>query len=156
MGRMYSVEFASIEVSALQDLFELTPADDKPISLHALYIGQSSDVGDAEEEIYQFKVIRGNATSGSGGGTSTPAPMNPIDTAAGFTCEVNNTTEASTGTEVDCHSDTFNIRTGLQHIWTPETRPICTQVQSLIVVRLLTAPGDAVTMTGTLYVEELA
>ena len=156
MGRLYSVEFSKIEVSADQDLFELTPADDKPIAIHAVYLAQSSDLGDAAEEILNIKVIRGLGTSGSAGGTSTPAPLNPIDTAAGFTCEINNTTIATSGTAIDLHSDSWNIRAGLQLVFTPDMRPIATQANTLLVVRLMEDPGDAVTMSGTCYVEELA
>ena len=36
MGRLYSVEFSKVEVSLDSDLFELTPADDKPIAIHAV------------------------------------------------------------------------------------------------------------------------
>ena len=104
MGRMYSVEFSKIAVTADQDFFELTPADDKPIAIHAIYLSQSSDLADAAEEILNIKVIRGLGTSGSAGGTSTPAVLNPIDTAAGFTCEINNTTIATSGTAIDLHS----------------------------------------------------
>ena len=156
MGRMYSVEFSKVEVSLDQDVFEFTPADDKPIAIHAVFLTQSSDLADAAEEILNFKIIRGLATGGSGGGTSTPAPLNPIDTAAGFTCEVNNTTIATAGTAIDMHSDSWNIRSGLQLIFPPEMRPISTQANTLLVVRLMEDLADVVTMSGTCYVEELA
>ncbi len=155
MGRMYSVEFSKIAVTADQDFFELTPADDKPIAIHAVYLSQSSDLADAAEEILNIKIIRGLATSGSGGGTSTPAVLNPIDTAAGFTCEVNNDTLSSTGTPIDLHSDSWNIRAGLQLVFPPELRPSSNEGK-LLVVRLMEDPADAVTMSGTCYVEELA
>lgn len=156
MGRIYTVEFENVAVTAAQDLFEIAPADDKPVALHAVYLSQFSDVQDANEEILRIKVIRGHATSGSGGSAPTPAPLHPIDTAAGFSAEVNNTTIASAGTPIDIHSDSFNIRVGLGLILTPEMRWVCTQVQGLIVVRLMAAPGDELSMSGTLYVEELA
>ena len=155
MGRLYSVEFEGVAVTAQVDFFELTPADDKPIALWGLFLSQSSDVGDAAEEILRVRIIRGHATSGSGGATPTPAPLNHIDTAAGFTAETNNTTIASTGTPINLHSDAFNIRTGLQLIFPPELRPQASQANTTIVVRLMAAPTDSLTMSGTLYVEEL-
>ncbi len=156
MGRMYSVEFSKIAVTADQDFFELTPADDKPIAIHAVYLAQSSDLADAAEEILNIKIIRGLGTSGSGGGTSTPAVLNPIDTAAGFTCETNNATIATSGTAVDMHSDAFNIRAGLALVFPPELRPVASQANTLLVVRLMENPADELTMSGTCYVEELA
>ena len=156
MGRMYSAEFSKVAVTLDQDWFEITPADDKPVAIHAIFITQSSDVGDAAEEILNFKIMRGHTSSGSVGSSSTPAPLNPIDAAAGAAVEVNNTTIATTGTIVDLHSDSFNIRSGLQLIFPPDQRPVTTQANTTIVVRLLEDTADALTMSGTIYFEELA
>ena len=156
MGRMYSAEFSKVEVSLDQDVFEITPADDKPIAIHAVFLAQSSDLADAAEEILNFKIMRGHTSSGSSGSSSTPAPLNPIDAAAGAAVEVNNTTIATTGTIVDTHSGSFNIRTGLQLILPPDQRPVATEANTTIVVRLLEDLADAVTMSGTIYFEELA
>jgi hypothetical protein len=155
MSRFYAVTFENVTVSAAQDFFEITPADDKPVLLHACYLSQSSDVGDAAEEMLRVKIIRGHATGGSGGSAPTPTPLNPSDAAAGFAAEVNNTTIASTGTAVDLHAEAFNIRSGWQFIPTPEARPVANQAQSTIVIRLMAAPADALSMSGTLIVEEL-
>lgn len=156
MGRMYSAEFSKVAVTLDQDWFEITPADDKPVAIHAIFITQSSDVGDAAEEILDFKIMRGHTSSGSSGSSSTPAPLNPIDAAAGATVEVNNTTLATTGTIVDLHSDSFNIRSGLQLIFPPDQRPVTTQANTTVVVRLLLDTADELTMSGTIYFEELA
>lgn len=153
MPRMYSISFDGIAVTAAVDLFEILPASQKPVSLHGLFLSQSSDVGDTEEEILRINVVRGNTTSGSGGASVTPRPMDSNSTAAGATCERTNTTAASAGTAVTLHSEAFNIRTGYGLWWTPETRPRA-QNATLIVVRLAAAPSDSLTMSGTLYFEE--
>lgn len=155
MGRMYSVSFVDVAVSAAQDLFEVAPADDKKVVIHGIALGQDSDVGDAAEEILSVQLIRGHATSGSGGSAFTPSPLDPDSPAAGASAEVNNTTIASTGTAVRLHADVFNVRAGWVWIPTPEMRPMCGQGQSRIVLRLDDAPADALTMSGTLYFEEL-
>lgn len=152
-GRTYSVIFSAVAVTAAQDLFEITPADDKPVNILGLFIGQSSDAGDAQDELLQVSIIRGFTTSGSGGSAPTPAPLDNIDTAAGFTAEVNNTTVANTGTSVTLHTDTFNVRAGYQIWFPPECYPRATQANTTIVVRI-TAPADSLTMSGTLYVQE--
>jgi len=154
-GRIYTVVFSAVTVSAAQDLFEITPADDKPVEIVGIELGQSSDAGDAMDELLQISIIRGHTTSGSGGSAPTPAPMSPADTAAGFTAEVNNTTVASTGTTVTLHTGCWNVRAGYIN-WFPEgVRPAASQANTTIVVRT-TAPADALTMSGTLYVRELA
>jgi hypothetical protein len=153
-GRIYSVIFDAVAVTAAQDLFEITPADDKPVELVGLFIMQNTDVGDAADEILKYSIIRGYTSSGSGGSAPTPAPLSSIDTAAGFTAEVNNTTPANTGTAVTLHVDGFNVRAGLQLWFPPEARPSASQANTTIVVRI-PAPTDSLTMSGTLYVREL-
>ena len=154
MSQMYTVEFENVAVTASQDFFEISPADDRGLTVHAIFISQSSDVGDAAEEMLRYKVIRGHATSGSGGSTVTPQLLDPRSASAGFSAEANNTTIASAGTAVDLHSGAFNIRTGLELVFTPEMRPKVDQGQTTLVVRLMAAPADSLTMSGTMYVEE--
>lgn len=155
MGRMYSVEFENVSVSAAQDFWEITPADDKPIRIHGIFLSQNSDFGDAQDEGIRLQIIRGFTTSGSGGTTVTANPLNPSDAAASFVAECNNTTLATTGTTKNLHSDTVVVRAGFPFYFTPETRPECSQGQTTIVIRLKAAPADALSMSGTLYLEEL-
>lgn len=156
MGRMYSANFTAVAVTAAQDLFELSPADDKPICIHAVYLGQTTELGDSAEEQLRIHIIRGYTASGSGGSTFAPVKLNPNDASSGITnVEINNTTVANTGTAVILHADTYNIRSGWQYLPTPETRPYCSQAETTIVVRLVDAPADSITMTGTILFEEL-
>lgn len=155
MARVYTVSFEAVAVTAAQDFFEITPADDHPVVLLGMTIDQSSDHGDTEEEMLRYKVIRGHATGGSGGSAPTPRPLDPGDAAAGFTAEVNNTTIASTGTAVDLVAGAFNIRSGLAIFWPPELTPVANQGNTTIVVRLMAAPTDSLTMSGTLWIAEL-
>lgn len=155
MRGIYTVEFENVSVTASQDLFELTPAANKAIAVVGLELSQSSDVGDAAEEILRYRVIRGLATSGSAGAAPTPVSLDPNGSAASFTAETNNTTVATAGTAVNLHSGTFNIRSGLFLWLPPECIWKCTNTQTLLVVRLMAAPADALSMSGTIYVHEL-
>jgi len=154
MGRMYSASFADVEVAALQDLFSLLVAVDEPVTIHSCFISQSSDVGDAAEEMLAIHIVRGNGTVGSGGSAPTARALDPKVGAASASVRANDTTEASAGTEEIMHAETFNIRTGWVYIPTPETRIKADNASDLICVRLLDVPADAVTMSGTLYWEE--
>lgn len=153
-ARIYTVVFQAVACTASQDFFEVTPADDKPVGLLGLFIANSTDFGDAQDEVLRWSVIRGFTTSGSGGSAPTPRPTGRSDTAAGFTAEVNNTTKANTGTTNIIHADGFNVRAGCAHWWTPETTPIATQGDTTLVVRLESTPADSITLDGTLYVAE--
>ena len=156
MGRMYVCSFENVAVTAAQDFFEISPADDKPILIHAVYLSQSSDVGDAAEELLRVTIKRGHTTSGSGGSAFTPVPLtSSAGVAAGAAAEINNTTIASAGTAVVLHAETFNIRTGMAYIPTPEARPGASQANTTLVVRLEAAPSDSLTMGGIVVFEEL-
>jgi hypothetical protein len=63
----YSTTFQNITISAQQDLFEISPADDMPCVALGFWFSQGSDAGDAEEEFLRIACIRGHTTSGSGG-----------------------------------------------------------------------------------------
>lgn len=158
--RMYTVSFENVSIPATNamDLFEITPADDKPVKLCALYlsnVGGTADAGDAQEELLRLVIKRGFTTSGSGGSTPTAVPVNSsTDTAAGFTAEANNTTVATTGTTTDIHADGWNVRVPYQVIWPPEMRPGASQANTTIIVRLVAGPADAVLCSGTIYVAE--
>lgn len=155
-GRVFAITFAAVSVSAAQDPFEFSPADDKPIELVGLTFDQvgNSDVGDAAEEFIRWSVVRGHSTSGSGGSAATPRPLKRSDPAAGFAAEVNNTTIASAGTAVTLHEGAFNVRAGAIFWWPEGTEPDASQADGTLVVRLA-APVDAVALSGTAYVREL-
>ena len=156
MGRMYAMTFENVSVTGSQDLFEIAPADDKPVLVHSIYVSQASDTGDAAEEMLRIKLIRGHTTGGSGGSTVTARPLqSTVGAAAGATCKVNNTTIAAAGSPVDLHAESFNIRSGWAFIPTPEARPGASQADGTLVVRLMNIPADALTMAGTIIFEEL-
>lgn len=152
--RVYTVVFSKVATTVATDLWELTPADDKPIEILGLFISQSSDFGDAAAEILPYTIIRGHTVSGSGGSAPTPRPVQRSDAAAGFTAEVNNTTAANTGTTNTLHAGSFNVAVG-EALWLPEGCEWgATQADTTLIVRLATAPADSLDMSGTLYVRE--
>jgi len=156
MGRRYTVPIAAVaSPAAIFDAWELLALAAKPCKLIRIVIGQSSDVGDAAEEILTCSVIRGHTTSGSGGSTTTPQPLDDVDTAAGLVAETMNTTIASLGTAETQHVIPFNIRVGLDHIFPPGSEPKIHQVitNDRTAIRI-SAPADAVTISGYVEVEE--
>lgn len=154
VARIYTVTFQAVAVAASQDLFELTPADDKPVAIIGIDVGQSSQEGDALEDYWRWSIIRGHTTGGSGGSAPTPRPLDRSGPAAGFAAEVNNTTKATVGTTHVLHASSFNIRVGLLLFWTPETASEAGQGDTTLVVRLESTPDASTTTDGTLYVAE--
>lgn len=160
MGRIYAVPFAGATVTNAggnNDLWELLPADDKPILLRGFRVGQISEVADAAEEGVEIQVIRlGSAVTSSNGSSVTPVPMDSADAAAGFTAETNGTTVATTsGTTTIVESCPWNIRGSPLEVWYPDERfcPKAKQGEGLF-IRLITTVADDITFGGVAWVEE--
>lgn len=154
-GRQYVLTWdAATAVTTAIDIFEILPADDKPVFLDELTIWQTTDLGDAAEEVLAIHVIVGYTTSGSGGASATVGRLHPGTGAASFTAECRNTTVATTGTAYVVHADGWNVRS--PYIWTPTPgwEPFGSQAAPLY-VRLPDAPADSITMAASAKVREV-
>ncbi len=159
MGRMYTAPVSIGSVSASIDIFELLAATGKPFALHGFELGQTTEVGDAQEEQLELLLKRavGSVTSGSGGGTTAFTPLVPNDTAAGITAETGNTTKLAvgTGTITNVARFAWNVRTPALYIPTPEQRIIVAAADRLV-LELVSTPADAIgAIVGSITVEEL-
>ena len=155
MPRLYTTNLAPTAITVAADLVEFTPADDIPILIHGFRVWQTTDTGDAQEEIITLSWVRGNATSGSGGSTPTAVPKNNRDAAAGVTIEGANTTAASAGTAVTAYSTGWNVRAPLEVVFTPEQRIRADQGNTLLVLRMGAAPADSISIGVSIDFEEL-
>lgn len=157
MGRMYSVVFQAVAVTAAQDLLLLLTNATVPIKIYSVEIGQSSDAGDAQDEMLRIALKTGMTSTGSGGSAPTPVPIITGDTAAVTTARANDTTASSGGTIVVRQETCFNVRAGYIFMPVPELRPIVpASTGGRFAVNLVAAPADSLTMSGTIYFEELS
>jgi hypothetical protein len=154
MARRYSASFSAVAVTAIQDLFSLVVAANEPVRILACYLSQHTDVGDSEEEMLRVQIIRGYGTVGSGGSAPSVYNLDVKGTGNSATCRANDDTPSSAGTPQIMHCEAFNIRSGWVYIPTPETQIRVDNADDIVVVKLIAAPGDSVTMNGTLYWEE--
>lgn len=158
MGRMYVTKFNAVAVTAQQDFFEILAATGKPIKIHGWALSQSTEVGDAQEEGLAISTNRGvgSVTSGSGGSTHTPNPIDDPDTASGATVEINNTTKmvVGTGTLEELESFSWNVRVPFIFWYTPETRPRIVPGDRWT-LELETTPADSITVSGNVWFEEV-
>ena len=150
---IYAVTFENVAVTAAQDLMSIISADDRPAELLYVEIGNLTELGDTAEEQLRIAIVRGNTTVGSGGSAFTPLALKEGGLAAGSSARINDTTAASAGTGVNLYSGAWNVR--MPFIWdaTPE-RGIMVRGTSYLCVRLLAAPADSITMSGTMYFAE--
>lgn len=151
MGLMYTATFEEVAVTAAQDFFEVVAPSDAAVIIHECRISQSSDAGDSASEQLNILVHRGS-TSGSGGSSLTPRPLQVGFPAAGSTVEANNTTQSTEGNQV--LADCFNVMAGWLWTPTPEARPVLSP-SGRINIELQTTPADSLTMSGTIIFEEV-
>ena len=135
------------------DAFEYVAPADAVGRIRRCCLAQSSDYGDAVAEGLGVRIISGYATSGSGGSAATPRPLQKGFAAAGGSAEVMNTTVASTGVPITQHSEAINAQIGMDYRPTPEEF-ITISPGERVVVRV-SAPADALTISGSLIIEEL-
>ena len=162
-GRIYRVPFALATVTNAggdTDLWELTPADDKPIHIVGIRLGQTMEVGDAAEEGLDITIEHLAATVTSGSGSAvTPVPADPgiSDLAAGFTAEINGATVATTsGTKTILESMSWNLRNSPFEIWFPDDEryaPTARQATALV-IRKNTTVADDISFSGCCWVRE--
>ena len=149
MGRIYSASFTEVAVTAQQDLFQLESVT-TPIILHAIYLSQTSDVGDAASENLSVLIARVTDTVTN---ITTETKLDVGDAAATTKINVNQTTELVTGIET-IHSESWNIAQTFIWLPSPELRPII-KINDAGIVNLNTTPADSITMSGTIYFEEI-
>ena len=155
---LYWVTHASAVASpatATFDAIELVVATGI-IRVQRVYLYQTSDLGDAAEEVVRTEWIRGHTTSGSGGQTTVITPLNPFDAAATFTAETINTTIASAGTGLSLAPMGWNVRIPFDMIYPPGAEIVAraTTAQDRIVFRI-SGQADALTLNAACLVEQL-
>lgn len=154
-GRRYSVEFAAVAVTAVQDLITIL-AGTAPgsILLHEARLAQQNGVTSQNLNV-SIKRLPATVTPGSGGSTPTPQALVPGDAAATATAHVNDTSRSTTGgTAATLVADAFNTINGWMYLPAPEDRILVQRTQALV-LSLDTAPSASMNISGSLVFEEL-
>ncbi len=151
MGRMYTLSFTDVAVTAAQDFFQIE-AVTNPIIIHAIYLSQNSDVGDANAENLTVRIRR---VTDALANVTAEVNLTKGDAASLADLNINDTTPLTTGAET-IHSECWNI--AIPFIWMPppELRVVVPVSGSPVVtVNLVSAPTDSLTMSGVVYFEEI-
>lgn len=153
---LYAANFSAAAFTTATDIFELTPAADRPIIVYGLSLGQTTDLQDAAEEVLMIGLYR-DATAGSGGTALTEYIYTNTAAGATNTCAVRTAGTASTGgTLIDIIP--WNIRIPLLWVPIPEMRPKFSNIAAegpTSTFRLIGAPADSVTISGVVWWAEL-
>jgi hypothetical protein len=153
-GRMYSISFADVSVSAAQDLINVTATANMAFRIHRIELGQRTLTAWESKPV---KLVRlpATVTAGSGGSVVTPARLNNGDAAATVTAHANDTTPATTsGAAATLMARDWEFLNGLLVVFTPDERPVIAPGQA-VQLNLPTAPSAATLMSGTMLIEEL-
>ena len=157
MGRLHKASFAPTAQTVAVDAFELLAPTDSILRIHSFRIWQTTELGDAAEEVLTVTETRGigTVTSGSGGATPDIHPVDDGDAAFGGTIEARNTTQlaAGTGTLEILDRRGWNIRVPLEVIFTPEERPVIGPGEYYAIG--VSAPADSVTWGASITFEEI-
>jgi hypothetical protein len=156
--RIYAARFQAVAVTAAQDFFEVLAGTAVKTSILGWSLSQTTDLGDAAEEVLRIETVRGigTVTSGSGGGSNpTAQPIDDKDAAFTGTVEINNTTRMATGTGSLESLDEYgwNIRIPWEKEFIPEKRPVLAPGDRWT-LSLVAAPADSVTISGTVWIAE--
>jgi hypothetical protein len=160
--REYSVCFENVSVTLVQDLFNLQPGADRPVSIAGLTlcnVGGAADAGDAQEELLRlsFRRMTATVTNGTGGSSPTPVVKDIDDVAASFTARANDaTTRATTsGANTLWFADGWNVRIPYA-MWFPEDFQLQGQTTAnRLIIGLDTAPADALAVSGCVFIREM-
>lgn len=153
MARVYTIEFANISVSAVQDLIAATATANMAFEVHEVAIGFLSTA--IQNLRVSLKRLPVTVTAGSGGSAATPQKTNNGDAAATVTGRVNDTTQATTsGTPSIVRGDVINTVNGFLYQPAKDDRIVIAPSQAFI-VSLDTAPSSAINVSGTLTFAEL-
>lgn len=153
---LHAANFSAQAVTTATDMFELTPVVDRPIIVYGMRLGQTTDLGDSQEEVLMVGVYR-DATAGSGGTAATEYVYTNVAAGVTPTCQVRMLGTASTGgTLIDIIP--WNIRIPLEWFPIPEMRLKFSNIAAegpTSTFRLIAAPADSVTISGVVYWAEI-
>ena len=152
MGRVYTVGFDDVAVSAVQDLLSINTSSTVPIAIHEIALSQRGLTA-WESKPLRFYRVTGSPTI-TGGTALTARPHNAGDSAAGGTYKSNHTTVFSGGTSVLVRPDEFNFLNGFFYLPAPEDRIILSP-SSYFILQLPTAPSASSNMSLSCTFEEL-
>lgn len=148
----YSAPMDALAITTATDLFELTAPATARGRIHEIDLCQTTDLGDAAEEVLRIGVYRGVTAGATGTALTEVSYEDSNDGAPTVSVVANRGTPSTGGTLLQIIG--WNIRIPLEKIWTPETRPVW-EVSTVLTFKLLSAPADSLTCSGAIIWEEL-
>lgn len=151
-GLRYIASIDGISISAICDIFYLKPPSDAAIVIHEIRLTQETSETSEQLPIKVFRTATDNSANGT---ANTPAPLHVGFPACGSTVRTN-LTGASLATETtQLGTQGENVLSGWQWLPVPEDRIVVSPGGNGFVIKLKTAPGAALTISGYMIFEEI-
>jgi hypothetical protein len=152
----YPFSATALTTAGPVDLWCVTAPSNSRLAVREIRIGQYSDAGDSEAEMLSITFMSGS-TAPSSGTAITGRNINRYSTAitpAANTSVVGPSTTLASTTSADLiFADSFNAMGGFRYYPVPSERFIIGLSQRFVI--RMTVPNDALTINGTLMVQEV-
>jgi hypothetical protein len=148
---LYSASFSAVALTAAADLFEITAATDRPVEIVGWTIFQTTDLGDAQEEVLSLTIERG-VTAGTGGTSVTPVDYGGRGESTSDATVNRTVTTAHTSGTVSLRKG-WNIRIP-EEFWLPPELYVYVDAGTDPVTLTMAAPADSITVSGTIIWRE--
>jgi hypothetical protein len=153
MPSLYVVSFESISITAVQDLLQIKCPASCVLTVKRLNFFNTNQTAPASSQLgLRARILPATVSDGSGGGTSTPAALDPGASAvAAFTCLTNNTAKATSGgNPLIVEEAGMNVLQGYDN----GALDIVVAPSQSLVWELLTAPLAALTFSAMALIEQ--
>lgn len=157
-GPVFNAPFAASALTTAagdRDMFCLTAPSNSRVVIREIRFGQYTEFADAQAEMFSILLLTGSTLIG-GGATITPQNVLTHSGAptAGSSVTGPSTTVASTTSAVVKLSDSWNVSAGWYY--RPEFHErIVIEPSQRFVAKLVGVPNDALTLNGTLVLQEI-
>jgi hypothetical protein len=158
-GPIFTYPFSATALTTnTQDLWCVTAPSNSRLAVREIVFGQYSDAGDAQAEMLSITFLTGSTAGSSAAGTAiTGLNLNRYSTASTPAANASvigpSTSLASTASATVIRAETFNVAAGYRYYPVPAERPIIGLSQRFVI--RMTAPNDALTVNGTLMLQEI-
>lgn len=153
MAFFYTASQDAQAITTATDLLFCTVAADKPVRLWGFDIGNTTDLGDAAEEVLKIGIYTG-VTGGGGGSALTEVAIHELGPTPGAAWVGTGTASTSGTLRKTIY---WNVRQA-GPAWIaqlPDACVVCSAANDPIAFRLIAAPADSITLSYEVLWEEL-
>lgn len=155
-GPVYTCPFSATALTTNPyDLWCVTSPSNSRVAIREIRLSQYSDAGDAQAELLSLSILTGSTSISSGGTVISPVNVKRFsgNVSAGSSVTGPSTTLASSTSATLVMADCWNVQAPYLYMPAWADRIVLGLSQRAVI--RITAPNDALTVNGTLVLQEL-